>query len=362
MVVDTLVVKFGLSVDRAILFREDEGSLKILDKLEIISPHDRQFSLYFFKKHFLDKFEQTIVIKNEGAAAVKTLSSLSANQEVAFLSVDLSESLIGLGSFSRVQVKSAKLGLGTAALTALTRLEVGSLASWLTFPLSLSDLENYLANKSIYPATLPLSQPELEMEGSLVTEITSLLKKDYWLEKRTMPSKFFLTGEGFRRFDKPSQALLSFMNGFQPTGACQVFLDRENIFAFFGEFLEKTDSKNIEPENHFLSLCDLISLGHQKKIGESLGTIELDLGLNYSQKIDLLAGEIVVVPYGQEKPGRAVLELKKGVLLENLGSDISLRGGFFGIVIDTRGRPLAHPSLDSRDKEMIKKWHTSLDH
>ena len=374
----TLVISFGNAFDKAFLVEETDNGFRIIKTLELLSCGSRDAAVFFFKKLFSSQFEQTLnsslsenqgsasvneqvlIINDEEAALSAALKNLSASGEVLLLSIGAKKSLLGIGSFGRVELRSEVLGLGQGITKLLAARESLFIGRWMKESARFLDTENYLANKSIYPGVLPVDPLSLEMEQGAATEIVRFLKERFWPVSRSIPKRIILSGAVFAKSPKVYQSLMIFLNGFEPLGFCHIFLDQKNALPAFGELLLSFDKRNFQIEDNLASLGDLISLTHRKKISEELGELTLDLGLAQKQKIILKSRDLINIPFDNEQSGSLGMTLKKGVSFDGPISEINLYGGLLGLVVDARGRPLPCPQMDSESRVMVKKWHQDL--
>ncbi|KKS41209.1 MAG: hypothetical protein UV05_C0059G0012, partial [candidate division CPR1 bacterium GW2011_GWA2_42_17] len=184
----TLVISFGNAFDKAFLVEETDNGFRIIKTLELLSCGSRDAAVFFFKKLFSSQFEQTLnsslsenqgsasvneqvlIINDEEAALSAALKNLSASGEVLLLSIGAKKSLLGIGSFGRVELRSEVLGLGQGITKLLAARESLFIGRWMKESARFLDTENYLANKSIYPGVLPVDPLSLEMEQGAATE------------------------------------------------------------------------------------------------------------------------------------------------------------------------------------------------
>lgn len=359
MAVTSLILTFGDSKDKGFLIEETPLGFRLLDSREFLSGNDRQSAVYFFKKAFFSKFEQTLLVNDELAAFEAAIKGLSATGETLLIKVGSQKSLIGIGSFGRVEIKSQEIGLGKGSLKLLKEAESLTIIRWLERTVKFDELENYLANKSLYPGLVPISKLELEIEQAAATEIIRFLKSKFW-PGRAIPRRIILAGSVFSQAPKNYEPLLAFLNGFEPEGFCRVFLDVFGILPALGQVALVEEGKAINWEEQLLALADVLGLTQTKRGGEELGELILDLGFTEKQRIILKSGELVTVPYEGHQSGSVFLNLKNGVNFNSGLADISLSGGKIGIVIDGRGRPLPYPQLDSESRQRVKGWREAL--
>lgn len=358
----TLVINFGSSLDKGFLIEEKETGLSIRKKVELLSCKDAQSATFFIKKIFHGQFDENLVIENELEAITQTLKELSLSGEVLLIEIGSAKSILGIGSYGRVELRVEEMGLGSKIEKILQKRETVSILRWMPHPIKFESVDNFLGNKSIYPGLKPASIDELDIEQAVACEIIKFLKEKYWPASRNIPKKVILSGAVFSHAPKAYQPLLTFLNGFEPTGFIHVYRDPHNAIAVYGALILETNEKIINIFDNFESLGDVISLNHSKKEGEDLGEVSLDLGFVERQRLILRSGQLLVVPFSDEQNGKVLLNLDKGVDFEGIQDEIRLIGGPVGIVIDGRGRPIPKPQLDTQSKEMVKKWHQAMDY
>jgi len=314
-------------------------------------------------------------------------SALAYGRVIRFLSTmyDSAKGVLGvdIGASSTVMAAAfsgelllgvyPEYGLGPSLVTLLERCQVKDLQRWLTIELSEDDLRNYLANKSLYPGTIPVSMEELAIEGALARQLMQLalrkLATDYYprlTHKGTglLPGFEPIVASGSVLSQAPSLAgcLLMLLDGLQPTGVTTLVLDTHQITPALGAAAQTNPVLSIQvlESNAFTNLGTVISPVGEARPGTPILRVRMTQEGGQEIRLDVKQGTIEVLPLPVGQPGRLQLRPlhRYDVGLGGAGRGGSLRvvGGALGVIIDARGRPLRLPVEIARRRELYKRW------
>lgn len=207
----------------------------------------------------------------------------------------------------------------------LDQIDVNSLSSWVKSPPDISSLENYIANKILYPQVLPLSDFDMKMDLAILRELLktygpSLEKKDGTMLGNNpflnITLRKIIIPERFLKF-VPDLATLTW-----------AFIDGLILNKKRGDFFE-----------------DLWTVILSNDTDEVVGSVILPrfetqtdvLSINLQNKeYKIKAGSLSVVPCPKDRCGIAY-KLNKGNLLGKRESALEVYGGKLGLMIDGRG-------------------------
>lgn len=350
----TLILHLGTTFTRFFLFSTD-GKRRFLTETGCeITLKDSALQIESLKARFEGRFEELVVISSDELflQGARLLSKLG---KVLVIDVGSEKTAVAYGSYGKIKTKLVKLGLGQNAGKLLSQVDISEIAALVPQPLNLVDIENYLGKKTLYPAFVPFSKEELMIEIAATTLILQVVKKVVEKELRELgsPAQFvFLTGAVFGQAPSLGLGFFPFLQGWQPTGVAQIFIDPSGFlypYAFWDE-LEDLLSQ-------FKILGTLINLTHSLKDGEVLGDLSFDLGIDENLHIVLKSGEVTRVPFTKGGNGSVEISLKKGVSTGGVPAlKQEIDGGALGIVIDGRSKPLPVVFLNQEGKCQVKNW------
>ncbi len=267
------------------------------------------------------------------------------------------------------------LGLGPQ-VAGLTRGDPASLlAPWLTQPLEADTVRDYIFNKALHPAVLPVSEEDTAIEYALaryaMRQATQrVLRAMYDREDfkgntpQLMPQiePIIATGSILTQTSNLGAALLAVLDGIQPTGITTILLDRYNLTTALGAAASVNPALAVQAMDStmFTRLALVVAPISTARLGTPILKVQLtDNESGEDIKGDVKQGGLAVLPL---PPGRRGTLRLQPLYRTNIGlgagrkAAYEVSGSALGIVIDARGRPLhLHQDL-ARRQEMYKKW------
>ena len=271
----------------------------------------------------------------------------------------------------------SQMGTGEGALGTLKASSMSEITRWLPVDVGDSIVQDYIYNKSLNPASLPVTEEDLAIEQALATQtIQNAVKR----AMRSFPEKILQASGGILPAFEPiitagsvvtnapgrGQKLMMLLNAFQPSGVTTLALDQNNLGALLGAAAEVAPLLTIQSldASNFTNLCTVIS-----PIGSApAGTTILRLHIRYSEgsetQVDIKNGalELINIPLGQTVNIKLQPLHRFDVGMGGPGASGSIKivGGLMGLVVDARGRPLKFPDDPARRLEIVQKWHWTV--
>ena len=218
---------------------------------------------------------------------------------------------------------------------------------WLPFEVKISEIQNYFANKKLYPQVVPTTEWEIRLEQaaarvrirSVITNHQSPITKDY----------IIASGGVFSKAPRPSCAILMLLDSLQPEGLFKIYLDKKQILpalATLAVYEEERAQKILNQE-------PFTFLGTTFSVSEPV-SLEIDVGLAQMQELELDLGELAIFPLDEGKTAQVHFETRseKG--------EFKADGGPCGLVIDARGRPLRLPKGAGERQRVLTEWKEAI--
>lgn len=193
----------------------------------------------------------------------------------------------------------------------LDTISLEAIASWLKPVPSITQLENYLANKILYPQTLPSSEHEMQIDLALLREALKINKEPFLnntLRRILIPAKFLNFVP-----DLASLALI-FID------ALLLGRDRKDLFKDLWTVVLTSD------------LAEVVGSVIMPQFNSSSGVINLDLS---NKKYEVKNGNLQVIPCSKDRC-KIAYKLQNGQLLGKQDNAIEIYGGRLGLFIDGR--------------------------
>lgn len=272
-----------------------------------------------------------------------------------------------------------EFGLGSFPHGLASKADLEQLMAWLPSTFAELDVQDYLANKSIYPATIPITSEELEIEHALARYVMRLsvqkIVKDlsnqngYLTAHKLLPPIEPIVAAGRVLTNAPTmgQTVMMLLDAIQPVGITTIILDRNNLSAALGAAagVNPTLAIQVLDSGTFSNLGTVVSPVSSVKPGTPILRVQMSIENDEKEvKLDIKQGSFEVLPL---LPGQtANIYLKPyhradiGMGPGKGGSLNRIVGGAMGVIIDARGRPIRLSHDPVRRQELLRKWLWSL--
>jgi uncharacterized protein (TIGR01319 family) len=322
-------------------------------------------------------------------AVGKIMETIARERSINVLGVDIGGATTDVfsvfdGNF--VRTVSANLGMSYSICNVLTEAGLPQIARWIPFEADDASLRNQLRNKMIRPTTIPQTLQDLQIEQAVAREALRLAfdhhkslarglkggqtESGLDLDRATgktlidMLRLDMVVGSGGVLSHAPhrAQSALMMLDAYAPEGVTMLAVDSIFMMPQLGVL------STILPEaatQVFERDC-LIKLGHAlapvgtAKDGEPCLTVSLKNGGTHAVPF----GQLRVLPLAPGQTDEATLTPARGFDVgAGRGKSLTatVEGGVVGLVIDTRGRPIALPPTQPARVAKLQEWLRALD-
>jgi hypothetical protein len=242
---------------------------------------------------------------------------------------------------------------------------VDDITQWLSVGLPEDLVRDYLYNKTLYPASIPMAEETLAIEQALARHILHLstqeIKRRY-TEYNAYFDPIIASGSVLGQAPDPGQSLLMLLDGLQPIGVTTIALDQNSLVAALGA-VSKINPKvpvQVIETSAFEYLGTVISPVSNERIGTPILNARLEYDDGGKYQVEINQGSIVSLPLRPKKSALLHLEpLRKLRIDPSRKRDVrnfKVVGGLCGVVVDVRGRPITLPEDKLKKREMLSKW------
>lgn len=255
---------------------------------------------------------------------------------------------------------------------------INEIQKWLMFDISAAEIHNLIQTRKIYPASLPLTESELDFEyaystvalqNSVQQFLQCLRSITHTGEIDCLPvvEPIIASGSVLTNSSHLARDTMTLLNGLQPTYITTLILDQHHLIKVLGAAAAINPVLAIQAMDYgtLLNLASVIAPVGQAKAG----TVILKAKINYEdgreQKLDIHYGQFVCLPLPMGQSMQMQLQpLHKfdiGMGGEGVGGKVRLNGSALGVIIDARGRPLRLPQDPEKRREIHKRWLFALE-
>lgn len=241
---------------------------------------------------------------------------------------------------------TAILDLGPSAF--LDRYPAEEIGRWLPFVTNLTDIENHLANKRLFPRVLPINTHEYEIDLAVARQAIIKLGAREGKEYLPIETKInlVLTGGLLSGAATVSDVAGVVLDSFYFKSGATIAIDPTGILVPLGAVLAEVQRTEVSPPS-------LRQIGSALHLGGTHRAV-IDFGYETKQRLALEPGEIVTIP---AEEGREITVTVGG---PKTSHDYVLTGGEGGIYLDNRTRPLGVVASSRDSISKILSWRKSL--
>jgi hypothetical protein len=287
------------------------------------------------------------------------------------LGVDVGAEYTALAAVQRGQlsVEVMSRGLGHSILSMRSAEELKEIIRFIPFSLSIDGLRDYLYQKSLSPASIPMNEESLAIEQAVVRQIlrAGMQKlRSRWSGRWMSFEPIFASGGALTRAANPAQSLLMLLDGLQPVGVTTLVLDPHGLAASLGAVAEVNAMLPVQvmESGAFQILGTVICPASRARPGTTIMHVRLEMENGQETRLQVKQGSMVQLPLQSGQTARLHIEnlrrAELGAPGQRVPSSYKVVGGLCGAVIDARGRPLQVPEDESRRIELLKKWQSAI--
>jgi len=255
------------------------------------------------------------------------------------------------------------LGVGHSAVSAVEQIGAERVLRWLTYKSSVSDVLDYVYNKTLKPATIPGTPEELEMEFALAREIAREALESArrgWPRRARIAPFATLIGAGavLTQALDPGLSAMLLLDAVQPAGIVRLQSDPYAVIPALGAAAYMTPLVAVQ----VLESGGLLDLGTAlctEGVTRAADAMQIDVkysdGRTASRIVPNNAFRLIDLPGGQR--ARITVRLARGLTISGKSRlTLDVDGGAAGIICDTRGRPLRPPADLGKRRDLLVRW------
>jgi hypothetical protein len=269
-------------------------------------------------------------------------------------------------------------GLGENLAYLLKHTNLDDILRWSWLDISKGVLNDYLHQKSLYPATIAATREDLAISQAITRQAVHLAMQN---ARRDFPKSIaqikpaltplfdyiFAGGGALSDASRPGQSLLLLLDSIQPVGVSTVILDQNNLLPLLGAAASRNNILPVQvtESGAFMIVGTVIAPVVNASYGTPILRAVLTGENGTESRIELKYGSLETLPLGVGEQGRLTVQLLRGADIgfgpgRTPKQGIPVTGGALGVVFDGRGRPLNLPADAVRRRELIKKWAWTL--
>ena len=260
-------------------------------------------------------------------------------------------------------------GLGKNMPAVLDYASEQDVQRWLPLEIAPNIIRDYLWQKQLYPASLPLSAETLAIEEAVLRVLLrSAMRQAAQHLPWEMPlfEPILAAGAVLTQTGHPGRSLLALLDGLQPVGVTTFILDPNHLATSLGVVANTIPLLPVQvmESGAFLNLGTVISPVSGVRSGNPALKVRLEREDGAVSEVEVRSGRLATLPLAPGQTGRVHLEPLQRTEIDPLhrrqARDFKVVGGLCSVVIDARGRPLRLPANVNQRRELLNQWNESL--
>ena len=309
------------------------------------------------------------------AQSIATLTQYFAqSMEVNVLSIDVGSATTVLSMSVNQVINTAirtDIGMGHSARSLVDLVGEGTIEQWLPFYLEPDELINYVLNKGLRPATVPMDMREMYIEHALLRVgiryimATARVNWDTLPVFGDMPPIGLIIGAGatLTGTGTPALDMLLMVDALQPTGVTHVKSDPYGVVSALGAMALNSPDAVVQllGDNIIDHLGTVISVSGNPRYGRRAIklTITTEDGEEFEHEIN--GGDVWLLPLPANVKLTVDIRLSRGLTINGKGRlKMTLRGGKAGVLFDARGRNLTMGSTPEERAANMPRWMATV--
>jgi len=262
-----------------------------------------------------------------------------------------------------------ELGMGSGLSSALKQIRLEDIARWVPYDIPDAEIRDYLYQKSLFPAMLPMTRETLALEQAMARQILRQAVQrtlERWPGTDLSFERIFISGATLAQAASPMQTLMMVLDGLQPVGINVMMLDPYGLSQALGA---------IAGVNSLLP-AQIIESGAYANLGTALcpisdarpGAVIMRLKITYEDntdtRLEVKQGAIVPLPIRNGQIAHLEVETLRGTVLDPCLPRMKrfrIVGGLCGAVVDARGRPLNLLNDPVKRREQLLTWARAME-
>ncbi len=317
----------------------------------------------------LEKVSGSQILPTAGAEArIIRFESLQQDPELTVFGVNVgsaaSHMIASIDGEMRTNVYRG-LGVGQAAAETLKNVGLEAITRWISLDIPDNLVRDYLWQKSLFPAGLPMDNETLEIEQALARAILFDMKRRFTgMSNNLLPysEPILVSGAVIAQAPALQQSLLMILDGLQPAGVTTILCDRFGVLPALGSAAAVNPAMVVQvlESGVLTNLGTVISPEIKAKPGEPALRVRLNEEDGPEKLYEICQGDIVRLPLTVNKPAKLTIKPLKHMEAFPGSKNLRVVGGELGVVIDLRGRPLSIPSDPETRRKTYLHWQNTL--
>ena len=253
-----------------------------------------------------------------------------------------------------------------------------NIARWLPVSIEDDEITSRLENARLRPNGVPQTMEDMFLTHALARQALLVtvrrMREQYWeargpgIGPDTTPAFDLIAARGGSLAHTPQDGLivLTLLDAIQPTGLTRMIVDWASVWSQLGALarIAPLAAAQVLERDSYRELGTALCPVGEARDGERAISIKIMRDDGKQAEVDIPTGTVWRYPLGLREG--ATIEVRPtrhydiGLGRKGFGGRARIRGGSLGLIVDTRGRPLALPHNPTLCRAKMQEWLSSL--
>jgi hypothetical protein len=300
---------------------------------------------------------------------IRYLNQIEPGKGVFGVDLGASSTSMVVADAGNLFLNVAPYGVGGGVSSLLPISKVDDFTQWMPIDIPANEVRDYLFQKSIAPASIPMTVETLAIEQALARRVIRASLRQMFTRWPQLVMNFepiLACGNVISQAPTPEESLLLLLDGLQPVGITTLFVDQFGLAASLGAASGITPYLPVQilESGVFLNLGTVISPLSRVRAGTPVMRVHLEDSNNQVTETEIKQGTIVTLPLQPGEEARVFLEAVNQTIIDPRKKlsrgGFKMIGGACGLVIDARGRPIVMPRDAAQRRDLVKQWYAAI--
>lgn len=296
-----------------------------------------------------------------GYETIASYLAQSRRQRVIALDIGSAASIIAVADPKKTDFSiRTDLGVGHNAQSLLDTAGADEIKQALPFEISRAEIRNYVANKTLRPALIPIDLRELYLEHALLRAAASAMADSIGLGRAPEADILILGGASFNDTGNPAYTALLGLDALNMAGVVKLYSDPYGLTAALGAVASSRAEAVVQvlDEGGYAELGTAICVSGRVRPDKPTLRVTLERQGQTKREFTVNGGHIQTVSLGIGERAKLTIRVLGGGLEINGRRSLKVEvvGGVVGLILDARGRPLLQKTTPAQRAELMPRW------
>lgn len=251
----------------------------------------------------------------------------------------------------------------------LKKVVVSEIEKWISSEVDHSYLNDYIANKSIHPHSIPENKEDLKIEKSIFRFLLRDSYRNYRSEtgnNNNFHHQILINGDYVSLYFSNEELILFLLDSIQPLGLTNLFVDKYGVLPVLGGIAGDNSILPVHllDSNVISLLAKVFSISSKTRNETPILNVIIEFEDGSRLEELITKGTLKKLPATSGKSVKlfiqAIGNIESKTILKPFEKGVMVQGGSQGIIFDTRNRPINLPKDSTERMNTLRNWRKEM--